>query len=283
MMRTVAPAVLTLFVVLAGAWPAAASLRGPGLDFDQGVDASAALGSAREASSRLLSADSAGVHRSIFILKSSGICDGCAEAISKMLFTAGIRSQILGPEQLKGAVRPEDVVVVGGGIPDSDGEWTIKQALAKAGAFDWLKEHIAKGGRYVGICAGAYLTEKWIDQENGDRGLDIFPGDVDNYSKKDKSTKFLLTRWSARGAGRWVYFQDGPAFFPAKGAEIDVLATFARDGVPAAAVFPYGKGRVAVISPHLEADEDWAKQANLEDPDGLDYDLGIAVFRKVIE
>ena len=256
-------------------------------DFDQGIAVPEVLKAAHESAAATLGVQrvrefpSAG-SRAIFILKSPGVCDGCAESVSKMLFTAGIHSQILGPDQLKKAVGPRDVVVIGGSEPDADGEWTVKKDLVKAGAFDWLKEHIANGGRYIGICAGAYLTEKWIDEDADERGLDIFPGKVDNYIE-GKKTKYILTRWPELGIKRYVYFQDGPAFYPAAGADISVLGRFTRDGTVAAAIFPYGKGKVGVLSPHLEADETWAKQAHLEDPDGSDYDLGLSVFRKVIE
>jgi len=122
--------------------------------------------------------------RDVYVLKSSGICDGCAEAVSKMLFSAGIKSQILGPEDLKKSVKADDLLIVGGGIPGGEGEWTIKQDLMKVGAFEWLKRFIYNGGRYVGICAGAYLTEEWIDKNSNEHGLNIFPGVIDNYSKK---------------------------------------------------------------------------------------------------
>ena len=223
--------------------------------------------------------------RNIYILKSSGVCDGCAEAVSKMLFTVGLKSQILGPSELKANVTTDDMLVIGGGIPNSDGEWIIKQDLVKVGAFDWLKSFIANGGRYVGICAGAYLTEEWIDKNLGEsgKGLDIFPGKIDNYSKRSKSTKFLLTEWPDMGTKRWVYFQDGPAFYPDMNSNVKVLATYTADETPAAVTYTYGKGKVGLISPHLEADEEWAKMYKLTDKDGIDYSYGIAIFRQVLE
>lgn len=220
--------------------------------------------------------------RRVFVLKAAGVCEGCAEAVSKMLFTAGLRSQILGPEQLKAAVGPRDLVVIGGGDPEGEGEWTLKQSLVKAGAFDWLKAHIAGGGRYVGICAGAYLTEEWIDREAGEKGLDIFPGGIDNYSK-DKSARYILTRWGGGRKERWVYFQDGPGMRPRPGADIETLAVFEAGGVVAAAVFPYGRGKVGVVSPHPEADEEWARVGGLVDEDGTDYDLGVELVRRTLD
>ena len=218
----------------------------------------------------------------VFVLKSKGVCDGCAEGVSKMLFAHGIASQILGTEDLKRHVGPRDLLVIGGSEPDIYGEWTVKQELMKAGAFQWLKDHIRNGGRYVGICSGAYLTETWIDQREGIKGLDIFPGKVDNYVL-GKKTMYLKTRWAGQKTARWTYFQDGPAFYPETGAPIEILSRFEHDGTVAAAMFRYGTGKVGVISPHPEADRSWGESEGLRDPDGLDYDLGVGVFRKVME
>ena len=224
------------------------------------------------------------ISRNIYILKSSGVCDGCAEAISKMLFSSGIHSQILGPEQLKSSVQPDDLLIIGGGIPGGEGEWTIKQDLMKVGAFNWLKKHIANGGRYLGICAGAYLTEKWIDKEGNEYGLNIFPGEIDNYSKIDKTAKYLLTKWNDQTTDRWVYFQDGPAFYPKSDANITVLATFAADQTPAAVIFPSGRGKVGLISPHLEADYEWSSEVHhSKDKDGRDYEFGNKLIRQLLE
>lgn len=284
-MRTAALALLFAAAVAPAAC-AAAERREE--NFDQGVDASRALEKARQEAAETsappgaAAPEAAAARRSVFVLKTAGVCDGCAEAVSKMLFTAGIRSQILGAEQLKAAVGPRDLIVIGGGDPDGEGEWTVKQALVKAGAFDWLKAHIAGGGRYVGICAGAYLTEEWIDRDAGEKGLDIFPGRIDNYMK-DKSAHYILTRWGRARTKRWIYFQDGPGMWPRPGADIDVLGVFDKDGSAAAAVFPYGKGKVGVVSPHPEADEEWARVGGIVDKDGLDYDLGIELIRRTLE
>lgn len=240
------------------------------------------LPSAVRAGAEPLGATARASGREVFILKSPGVCAGCAEAVFSMLSAAGIRSRVIGPELLKSFVGPRDMVVIGGSEPDEYGELTVKRDLVKAGAFEWLKRHIAGGGRYIGICAGAYLTEKWIDEDAGESGLDVFPGRVDNYDK-DKSTKFVRLRWLAPAGERWVYFQDGPAFYPRPGAAVTVFGAFAQDGTAAAAVFPYGKGRVGVLSPHLEADAGWAREEGLTDPDGLDYDLGLQVFRALLD
>ena len=218
----------------------------------------------------------------IYILKSSGICDGCAEALSKMLFTGGIHSQILGPEQLKSSVGPNDLIIIGGGVPFADGEETIKQDLLKVGAFNWLKEHIYNGGRYIGICAGAYLTEEWIDQRANDHGLNIFPGKIDNYTKEEKA-KLMSINWLPTQKNRLVFFEFGPYLHPYPGAPVTIMARFNQDHSPAALIFPYGKGKVGLISPHLEADQPWFDMYNLNNKDGISYDIGIEFIRQVLQ
>jgi hypothetical protein len=229
-----------------------------------------------------LAAEPAPGPRNVYVLKSSGVCDGCAEDVCRMLISGGIRSQILGPEQLKQLVGPRDVIVIGGSDPAGEGEWTIKQDLVKADAFDWLKQHIAKGGRYVGICAGAYLAEKWINQDAGEHGLDIFPGVIDNYSK-NKSARLIRTHWNAQNIDRWVYFQDGPALIPDKGAPVTVLATFVKTKSPAAVIFSYGRGKVGLVSPHLEASQEWFQDDRLKPADGISYDLGLHFFNLILK
>lgn len=221
--------------------------------------------------------------RDVYVLKSSGVCDGCAEAVSKMLISAGIKSQILGPEDLKKWVKEDDMLIVGGGIPGGEGEWTIKQDLMRVGAFDWLKKFIYNGGRYIGICAGAYLTEEWIDKDSNEPGLNIFPGVIDNYSKRDKSAKYLLIHVADTNAIRSVYFQDGPGMYPSANAEVNIFATFTKDKSPAALSFSYGKGKVGLISPHLEADYEWQNDSRTKDLDIRDYDLGSRFIKQVLE
>jgi hypothetical protein len=230
-----------------------------------------------------------GFAQEVYVLKSAGICQGCAEAVSKMLISGGLRSQILGSENLKATLKSGDLLVVGGSEPDGEGEWALKQDLIRVGAFDWLKQWISRGGRYLGICAGAYLAEAWIDPKAGERGLDLFPGRIESYSKRDQAAFYLRVQvFGARALPRtderrWVYFQDGPGFSIARGASVQVFARFEKDGSPAALSFSHGKGRVGLISPHFEADESWQDGARAKDRDRRDYDLGVRFVRELLE
>lgn len=210
----------------------------------------------------------------IFILKTRGSCPDCSEKIAKMLESGGLSSKIIGPSDLKKDVSVKDTIVVPGG----DSEWDIKQDLLKAKSFNWLKKFIYNGGKYIGFCAGAYLTEKWIVK--GDKGLDIFPGIIKNYSE-NKSSRAIETKWQKVNS-RFMFFQDGPAFFPKKNSGVEVLARFSEIDIAAAVLFSYGKGKVGLISPHPEADTDWYAEDKVNDKDGVDYDLGLYFVNRVL-
>lgn len=144
-------------------------------------------------------------------------------------------------------------------------------------AFHKLKKHapdvhnfVWKGGRYLGICMGAYL----VDNDPGyDLGLN-----TNQYIKTPKATvkttadTLIQVMW--RGTSRWMYFQDGPYFIPKNGiAGQKILATY-MNGKVAAMVQPYGNGKIGVSGPHPEADASWYAKAGLTDQAGFNDDLG---------
>lgn len=178
---------------------------------------------------------------------------------------------------------------------------------------------MGSGGRYIGFCLGAYFA-------GSDPGFELLPSgiDTDQYItshgasvKHDKDTIVQVDWLSGApaqqspffGAGRWLFFQDGPlidvseASLPA-GAK--VLGRYRSNGALAAVLSPYGKGWVGVIGPHPEADQSWCKCdqdynvinpstdqppiyfiysdddiPGLHNPDGIQFDIGHAFVEAV--
>ncbi|CAF4262123.1 unnamed protein product, partial [Adineta steineri] len=136
-----------------------------------------------------------------------------------------------------------------------------------------IRKYVKNGGRYLGICLGAYLA-------GSEPGFDLLPGsgDTDQYitSKDAVVTSEIDTvvplLW--RQKLRHVYFQDGTRFdLDQTAAPTEILATY-TNGEIAAAVQHYGQGRVGMIGPHLEADEEWYATHSLKNPDGkMSFDL----------
>jgi glutamine amidotransferase-like uncharacterized protein len=136
-----------------------------------------------------------------------------------------------------------DIVCFAGGIGDSD-------------AYDFLfrdngntiRGYIQNGGRYLGICMGAY----WADRHY----FNILHGTTsEQYIRRPETctrryySKAIECNWN--GTNDRFFFYDGPAFI---GNE-STFETIARytNGDPAAII----QGRVGLVGPHLESQEFW--------------------------
>lgn len=116
-----------------------------------------------------------------------------------------------------------------------------------------IRDWVAGGGNYLGFCVGGYLA-------GATPGYDLLPGDTSQYSAKRGAT--VWNTEAARSTITWrgteytTYFQDPPAFNLDPGNTATVLGTY-RGGEVAALAVDYGKGRVGVTGPHIEADASW--------------------------
>ncbi|MBB4683438.1 BPL-N domain-containing protein [Amycolatopsis jiangsuensis] len=133
-----------------------------------------------------------------------------------------------------------------------------------------LRDYVRGGGNYLGFCLGGYLAGR-------SPGFGFLPGDTDQYIGSQgahlRSTRDTVLPVTWRGERRQMYFQDGPLFTLEPSAPATVLATYPT-GAVAAAVTPYGKGKVGVVGPHPEADESWFHDARLNSAGALHPELG---------
>ena len=171
----------------------------------------------------------------------------------------------LSPEQIRGgALTNYDVVIFAGGSASKQAE-----AIGEIG-LEAVRRFVEQGGGYIGICAGAYLatsgsastrlnlidavtaSPKWqrgrgnVEMELTDAGLKIM-GDPE---------------------GRFaVHYENGPIVKPAGREDLpdyEPLAWFRTElaendtpvglmvNSPAVFAGPFGRGRVACVSPHPE-------------------------------
>jgi glutamine amidotransferase-like uncharacterized protein len=197
--------------------------------------------------------------------------DGCPEAAAALLkkspykFTVqyvGPNDTPITPELLKTA----DIYVQPGGGDDLDTAWQSVQSIARP-----IRDFVKNGGHYLGFCMGGYLAGQ-------DPGYNLLPGDAGEYVGSPgatvKTTDDALVQVSWRGKRRAMFFQDGNYVTLNPGAKATVLAKFPNNEI-AAVVTPYGKGKVGVSGPHPEADQTWYSFNGLDDPDGVDADLGL--------
>ncbi|PXX70974.1 glutamine amidotransferase-like uncharacterized protein [Nocardia tenerifensis] len=195
-------------------------------------------------------------------------CPGCAPAVADVLRRAPhpFTVKYVDTENplTAAALAEATLYVQPGGGADLHRTWQDLRDRA-----DLLRDWVRGGGNYLGLCFGGYLAGR-------DPGFDLLPGDTDGWIGTPGATvpddRDTVIRVDWRGKPRHMYFQDGPAFLLDDGADATVLARY-TNGLPAAVVAPYGKGRVGVSGPHPEADESWYADKGLTNPDGVHLDL----------
>lgn len=164
--------------------------------------------------------------------------------------------------KLKGA----QILIVPGGMSR-----TQATALGRDGR-EIIKQFVADGGGYVGVCAGCYLASshyewslhllpvKVVDSANWERGIkrlavELTSEGKEAFDRKDKDLK--------------VQYHNGPVLEPQAGSDgkLISLAVFREEltrkgakeglmlGTPAAVAGRYGKGWAIGISPHPEQTE----------------------------
>lgn len=201
---------------------------------------------------------------------------GCPESVAALLASArhGFDVRFVGPrEEL--ALSP--AVLSAATLYAQPGGGTLEAAWPRVRrARGPLRELIAGGGRYLGFCLGGYLA-------GATPGFGLLPGDTDRWIDSRGATVTHdgddLVRLDWSGRDRTLFFQDGPRFLLDAGTDVSVLARYPNDEV-AAAVLPFGAGRVGVVGPHPEAGPDWFDDAGLPRTDARD--LGLQLIDEVM-
>ncbi len=132
-----------------------------------------------------------------------------------------------------------------------------------------IRKMIEQGRAYIGTCAGGiYAAEyqTWQDETYSAGQLGVFPGTAAgpipqiyqlpeigmcqiNLNKPHQIT-------SAEPDSLWIMFYNGPYFIPDTGSVVDTIGTYEITGQAAMIACEYGKGRVFLIGPHPEWEED---------------------------
>ncbi|AMD20074.1 HCL077Wp [Eremothecium sinecaudum] len=144
-----------------------------------------------------------------------------------------------------------------------------------------IKKFVAKGGTYIGFCAGAYFGSSRVEFEigkpievQGNRDLRFFPGIARGSAfpgfryNSDMGARTVILQSHIGRAGKILsYFNGGPVFVDAHLYDnVEILATYNQEVVvnhtdldspekaPVAAVVlcDVGKGKVLLSGPHLE-------------------------------
>lgn len=205
-------------------------------------------------------------------------CDGCSEPVARLLREEGFAVTFAGPDD---APITADLLATASVYAQPGGDGSVRKAMTALGdSADLIRAYVSGGGRYVGFCMGGYLA-------GFNPGMGMLPGDSGQLIAEpeaevtDEADTLIHVTWGAED--RALYFQDGPYFVVDDPTDVVVLATYTTGGRIAAMTAPFGEGRVAVVGPHPEADASWYADVELDDPDGLDDDLGRALIRAAME
>ncbi len=188
---------------------------------------------------------------------------GCAESAAALLRASRWNFDVryVGPRE-ETALTPQALDRAGLYVQPGGGE--LKPAWRRMRRHsDDIRRYVAGGGRYLGICLGAYLA-------GATPGFDLLPGDTDQYATTRGAdvphTHATVVDVAWRGRALPLYFQDGPVFAVGRhAAGLEIIASYAN-GQVAALTAPYGAGRVGVVGPHPEADRTWFADSGIPQP-----------------
>jgi glutamine amidotransferase-like uncharacterized protein len=138
-----------------------------------------------------------------------------------------------------------DMVVFPGGVGDSE---SYHRFFRDRRRVKFITEYVRRGGRYLGICMGAYWAgrEYFNLLQNADTVQYITRPNTDTRRPHPKA---IDVKW--QGADHKMYFYDGCAI-AGDPAEFETIATYAN-GDPMAVI----QNRVGVIGCHPESEPFW--------------------------
>lgn len=143
-----------------------------------------------------------------------------------------------------------------------------------------LKTYLRQGGRYLGICGGAYLASLgWPEEDRFVEGLALVPAQSDGYDQ-DFEAKIYPVTWL--GETRQMYYQAGPSFALAESPETVARLAYFEDRQLAALMSTFGAGKVAVSGPHPEAPDSWRAEALKGDQMDRNLDLALQLLRELL-
>jgi glutamine amidotransferase-like uncharacterized protein len=194
--------------------------------------------------------------------------------------TAG---NITASEILAGELDDYDILVVPGGSED-----TCSDELESEGQ-QIVKDFVAGGGSYFGICGGATFGARYLHLFNGFMGPVSEPGDLIHITTMHVNRSSLGPDLSDLAENLSIMYYASQRFTPNPYAatSIHTIARYDYDGSAGMVAFEYDYGTVFLSSPHPEYEENGDRDGTtfgdyLEDPDS-EWELLFRVSKWLIE
>ena len=217
----------------------------------------------------------------VVVYRGPASCDGCSEAAAAWIRKVVPKFSVVyaGPaekEKVTAALLGKAVLYVQPGGDTSVGK---ADKLLGPVAKTAIVSYVRSGGKYLGICQGAYLAG-----QNPGMGM-LSPADTGQYivskGATTKSEADTLVPLMYRGRKVSAYFQDGP-YITGHTKNMVVVARY-TNGLSAAVVKSFGLGKVGVVGTHPEAPVSWYREAGLSTSARAgNQELGNDVLAKVL-
>jgi glutamine amidotransferase-like uncharacterized protein len=178
---------------------------------------------------------------------SNQCCEAMMKALSSYYNFRIFSEHDIAPDMFDGV----DIVAFPGGIGDADSHYKFfTRRFANQ-----LAKYIDEGGRYLGICMGAYWTDQWYFDLIGDvRAVQYIKRPTSEIKRSHSTT----ARVNWQGTEQDMFFYDGCALLNLD-SDTKVVATYSNGD--AMAIF---RGRVGIIGCHPEAEESWYDKKHLK-------------------
>lgn len=200
-------------------------------------------------------------------------CPGCSEAAAKLVKSTRqhFRVAYIGPQEHRKITARQLNKATLYVQPGGDTSVAKADQLMGSKAKKLITRFVKRGGRYLGICQGAYLAGSMPGM-----GL-LRPGNTGQYiatigaSTKSTRDTVIPVRWGKKRHP--MFFQDGPYITTGSARGIKVLARY-TNGRIAALTKRVGAGRVGVVGPHPEAPASWYRAIGKKDRSAVGRALG---------
>jgi glutamine amidotransferase-like uncharacterized protein len=194
--------------------------------------------------------------KTILVYVENPMCSiDCADGVVECLKFEGYNIKLVGPGSIpklnvtRDLLNSSDIFVVPGGSGDADK--FHKSKLKALGSI--VKNYLHDGGRYLGICMGAYFAgDEYFNILSKETKADRYI-EMKNATVKHDKHDIVSVVWKGKPAD--LYFHDGTVFTGDKYIG-EIVATY-KNGEAAALIQTAGLGKIGVIGPHPEAQKWW--------------------------
>ncbi|WP_166827736.1 BPL-N domain-containing protein [Brevibacterium limosum] len=215
----------------------------------------------------------------VAVYRGEAACDGCPETIAQRLRASLAHAEVvcIGRDE-RLPLQADSLADVDLYVQPEGGDDIGAAAEALPPRFvGGLERYVASGGRYLGLCMGAYLAgpvafglvETDLDGEVGRPGFAV----------TDSRSTVVDVAWD--GQHRQTFFQEG-AVLPPPDDRADVFARYGNGDI-AASRYDHGDGMAGLIGPHPEADKTWLDEAAITDPDGDDWKYAVPFVQTLLD